>query len=308
MELGGKNLHEYIKEVYTGQPQQYLSPSEVWRIMGQISSGLNFMHKNGLIHRDLKPANGMFLGLPYVNKVIQSLTNPDIWKLTDFGITSKGTSKNPIQTQIGRGTVIYMPPEMLAEDNARTYTNRADVWSLGLILYELFTGRRAFTHCSLVVQYYESRSQPAPAVGLHDNPHLSALLRRMREDEQQCYFDMWRSVQRMSDIDRGLLAKGDTTPEFRLSEINSLLRSMLSRKPRDRPPMRQLALYFAANRLRTLMENDRVNLFRNRTLTVTGVRDPDHGNIDKWDISGDTTEQRFFPLAISHKIGGLSLS
>jgi len=68
-----------------------------------------------------------------------------IWKVADFGITTPGTSKNLIATNEKRGTLHYLAPELIAaQPGVPSYTNKVDIWSLGAILYELFTRRRAF--------------------------------------------------------------------------------------------------------------------------------------------------------------------
>jgi len=78
---------------------------------------------------------------------IESTTVPyiPIWKVADFGITTAGTSKSLIATDNKRGTVHYLAPEIiLAQPGVPSYTNKVDIWSLGAILYELWTGKRAF--------------------------------------------------------------------------------------------------------------------------------------------------------------------
>ena len=92
----------------------------------QICAGLAAAHAQGILHRDLKPANVMLDGRGRV-------------RLTDFGLAS-------LATDIGRGDVTsgtpaYMAPEQLA---GREVTVRSDIYALGLVLYELFTGRATF--------------------------------------------------------------------------------------------------------------------------------------------------------------------
>jgi tetratricopeptide (TPR) repeat protein len=64
------------------------------------------------------------------------------WKLIDFGICSQATSMRDHTTSLARGTASYRAPEVLSED--ATYTNKVDIWSLGCILHELLTGKKAF--------------------------------------------------------------------------------------------------------------------------------------------------------------------
>ncbi|GMV22628.1 MAG: hypothetical protein AMXMBFR57_25770 [Acidimicrobiia bacterium] len=89
----------------------------------QICAGLGAAHAKGIIHRDLKPANVMLDGEGQA-------------RLMDFGLASLGTT-----TDVRSGTPAYMAPEQLS---GTAVTPLSDIYALGLVLYELFTGRRAF--------------------------------------------------------------------------------------------------------------------------------------------------------------------
>lgn len=67
------------------------------------------------------------------------------WKIADFGLTSEGSSEHSIVTKMGGGTIGYYAPEIaLCEEQEIRFTNRADIWALGCIIYELATGTKAF--------------------------------------------------------------------------------------------------------------------------------------------------------------------
>lgn len=100
----------------------------------QISAGLAAAHDRGVIHRDLKPANIM-------------LDKNGQVRLMDFGLAAAGTADD-----IRAGTPAYMAPEQLL---GREVTQKSDIFALGLVLYELFTGKRVFdarTIADLVTQ------------------------------------------------------------------------------------------------------------------------------------------------------------
>lgn len=93
----------------------------------QLCSALAAVHDQGLLHRDLKPANVMLDGRGKV-------------RLTDFGLAA--ASQDLSVSDVRSGTPLYQAPEQRA---GREVTVRSDLYSLGLVLYELFTGRRPFT-------------------------------------------------------------------------------------------------------------------------------------------------------------------
>jgi serine/threonine protein kinase len=79
------------------------------------------------------------------------------WKLTDFGISTAGTSRTLQVTENGRGTERYCAPEiLLSQSSTPSYTNKVDIWGLGTILYELCTLRTAFTSAYQVIQYFST--------------------------------------------------------------------------------------------------------------------------------------------------------
>ncbi|MDQ1728804.1 MAG: eukaryotic-like serine/threonine-protein kinase [Pyrinomonadaceae bacterium] len=97
----------------------------------QICAGLNAAHDVGVLHRDLKPANIMIDGDGNA-------------RITDFGLA--GLAEEFAEDELAAGTPAYMAPEQL---NGEPFTVRSDIYSLGLLLYELFTSRKAFAAATL---------------------------------------------------------------------------------------------------------------------------------------------------------------
>jgi len=95
-------------------------------IAGHLCAGLAAAHDKGVLHRGLKPANIMIDGR---GQVI----------ITDFGLTALAATAH--EGDIRSGTPAYMAPEQIA---GREVTARSDLYSLGVVLYEMFTGKRAF--------------------------------------------------------------------------------------------------------------------------------------------------------------------
>ena len=126
MELvDGENLASLLRRI--GR----LPPDKALEIARQLCAGLAAAHEKGVLHRDLKPANVMLDGQGNV-------------RITDFGLA--GLAESLRHGDVRSGTPCYMSPEQL---QGREVTVRSDIYSLGLVLYELYTGRRAFEGKSL---------------------------------------------------------------------------------------------------------------------------------------------------------------
>ncbi len=115
-------------------------------IARQLCAGLAAVHERGLLHRDLKPANVMLDGRGRV-------------RLTDFGLAGEVRHADGAGGREVAGTPAYMAPELLRGGPA---TVHSDLYALGLVLYEVFTGKRAFEAASIVeLREKQERSQPA---------------------------------------------------------------------------------------------------------------------------------------------------
>jgi serine/threonine protein kinase/RNase P subunit RPR2 len=129
----------------TGQP---LPLSEIDRLFGQLADALSYAHSMGVIHRDLKPANAL----------IDSRGN---LFLTDFGIAKilEDASPRLTQTDAIMGTPAYISPE---QAQAQKVDQRSDIYSLGIILYEMVTGRVPFTADTPLAVILKHVSNPLP--------------------------------------------------------------------------------------------------------------------------------------------------
>jgi Serine/threonine protein kinase len=113
----------------------------------QICDALQFAHDQGIVHRDIKPAN------------IFITRNREI-KVADFGIARvMATSKT--QTGVVMGTPSYMSPEQIA---GKKVDGRSDLFSLGVVLYELIAGERPFNGDSIATLMYNITSSAPPSI------------------------------------------------------------------------------------------------------------------------------------------------
>src|SRR5437762_5243701 len=145
-----------------------LSPDKATEIARQICAGLAAAHERGVIHRDLKPANIMLDGAGKI-------------RITDFGLAGIAAS---IQGEEARaGTPAYMAPEQLA---GKQVTTRSDIYSLGLVLYEILTGQRAFEASTLreLVRLRESGTITHPSTLVRDlDPLIERVILRCLESD-----------------------------------------------------------------------------------------------------------------------------
>ena len=113
---------------------QALPENEIIELAIQITSGLEGAHDRGIVHRDLKPANIAVTANGYA-------------KILDFGLArwlrpvEEGTTEVMSDSQAGAGTLPYMPPEQLKGEQV---DGRADIYTVGAVLYEMATGRKVF--------------------------------------------------------------------------------------------------------------------------------------------------------------------
>jgi serine/threonine protein kinase len=116
------------------------------RIMEQVCSALQFAHDHSVVHRDIKPANIM-------------LTNGDFVKITDFG-TAKIMQYGASQQTSAMGTPGYMSPEQI---KGKAVDGRTDIFSLGVMLYEMTTGQKPFRGQDIAtILYHILNEDPVP--------------------------------------------------------------------------------------------------------------------------------------------------
>ena len=135
-------------------------------ILLQVAAGLAYAHQQGVVHRDVKPANVRILDDGHV-------------KIMDFGIAKLLTAEHQLtQTGMAMGTAGYLPPEQI---RGEAIDSRADIFSFGVLAYELMTYRRPFTGDDLSsILYRIAHEEPAPITELWPEcpPRLAATIGR----------------------------------------------------------------------------------------------------------------------------------
>ncbi len=159
--VDGEDLDSLLRRI--GRP----SRDKAIEIARQLCAGVAAAHQVGVLHRDLKPGNVMLDGRGRV-------------RITDFGLA--GLAKDLERAGI-EGTPAYMAPEQLA---GRGVTTRSDVYSLGLVLYELFTGKRAHAGRTLDELRHEHEHGSVTSASSHVqdlDPAIERVLERCLEKD-----------------------------------------------------------------------------------------------------------------------------
>ncbi|MEB4614911.1 Stk1 family PASTA domain-containing Ser/Thr kinase [Leucobacter sp. M11] len=153
----GKNVRQILSE---GE----LSQTESCRIMDSVLTALEYSHRAGIVHRDIKPANIM-------------ITKTGQVKVMDFGIARavSETSSTVAQTTAILGTAAYFSPE---QAKGETVDARTDLYSAGVVLFEMLTGGVPFRGDSAVAVAYQHVSE-RPVPPSDRNPEVSAALDRV---------------------------------------------------------------------------------------------------------------------------------
>ena len=152
--IDGEDLSSLVRRI--GR----LPQDKAIEVSRQICAGLAAAHERGVVHRDLKPANVMLDGAGKA-------------RITDFGLA--GIAANIQGAEVRAGTPAYMAPEQLA---GKEVTVKSDIFSLGLVMYEILTGRRAYDAVTLpeLMKSREEGTIPNPSTIVKD---LDPLLERV---------------------------------------------------------------------------------------------------------------------------------
>ncbi|MDG3133045.1 Stk1 family PASTA domain-containing Ser/Thr kinase [Streptococcus suis] len=140
--VDGLDLKRYIKE------HAPLSNDVAVRIMGQILLAMRMAHTRGIVHRDLKPQNVI-------------LTSSGIAKVTDFGIAVAFAETSLTQTNSMLGSVHYLSPEQARGSKA---TIQSDIYAMGVMLFEMLTGRIPYDGDSAVTIALQHFQKPLPSI------------------------------------------------------------------------------------------------------------------------------------------------
>ena len=165
-------------------------------IIAQVCDALEYAHTHDIIHRDIKPANIMLLGDGSI-------------KVTDFGI-ARATTSTKTRTGIIKGTPYYMSPE---QTKGLKLSGRSDIFSLGVVFYQLLTGKLPFDGENMAAIMYQITSvNPTPPIEYRpdiNKPILTVLNKALVKDHDKRYAharDMGKHIrmiiEKMSEVEK----------------------------------------------------------------------------------------------------------
>ena len=183
--IEGQTLKSYISKLKSGSGIPFMKATE-W--MTTIANGLKAAHDKNIVHRDIKSENIM-------------IAPGDQLKIMDFGLAKLKGSTGLTKTGTSLGTLSYMSPEQAQGLNA---DQRSDIWSLGVVFYEMLTGETLFKaeHEAALLYLIVNEEPPAPSLLDRKIPHqVDNVVKKMLEkDPNKRYQNLDELISVLSDI------------------------------------------------------------------------------------------------------------
>jgi serine/threonine-protein kinase PpkA len=222
-DVGNEGQFYYIAMDYLPSPscadqikKQAISNHQALRITRDIAGALDYLHSKGLAHCDVKPDNILF-------------RHDGAGVLTDFGIATRiDTGKNPASRAIA-GTPYYMSPEQF---QAKHIDGRTDIYSLGIVLYEMLTGSVPFLGKEAVNVAVKHISTQVPDLPEHLIPYRSLLLKMLAKKPESRYQsgqELIEAIDKLTqNLNSGIERQSGLSTESTIIQVFSLKETLLA--------------------------------------------------------------------------------
>lgn len=187
--LAGSSLAVYLRQLHDAGGR--LPYSQVTRLLAALASALDYAHRQGVIHRDVKPGNVLLHAKSEEIQINTDLPEDAEPILTDFGLVRIAHSASQTTSGAVTGTPAYMSPE---QASGNPVDSRTDVYSLGIVLYEMLAGRVPFEADSTIAVLLMQIQQPPPPIsGIH--PAIQKVIDRALEKDPNKRYQTCRELQ-----------------------------------------------------------------------------------------------------------------
>lgn len=157
--LKGPPLATYLRNIHKQNGR--IPVAQIARIFKTLTASLDYAHENGVIHRDIKPGNIMLHGKADEIPLDVPLSDDVEVILTDFGLVRIANTASQTASGLVSGTPAYMSPEQARGDQV---DHRTDIYSLGIVLYEMLAGQVPFDADSTLSVIYKQINDPPPPI------------------------------------------------------------------------------------------------------------------------------------------------
>jgi len=223
--LKGPTLANYLRRMH--ERHERIPPHQVARLLKGLTAALDYAHEQGVIHRDIKPGNILLNSRADEISFDKPLTNDVEAILTDFGLVRIVDATSQTASGMVSGTPMYMSPEQARGDKT---DHRTDIYSLGVVLYEMLAGRVPFeADSTMTILHMQINSPPPPIPGVP--AAVQAVMNRALTKNPEERYQTSREMAVDFYLAIGMTAQAETIREALPEHIVTAAPALIKEKP-----------------------------------------------------------------------------
>jgi serine/threonine-protein kinase len=220
--INGPSLSVYLRSLHERKGRMPLGM--IRRIFPLLASAVDYAHSQGLVHRDIKPGNILLQSRSRPIELGTELPSDVEPLLADFGLVRVLDAPNQTSSGVITGTPAYMSPE---QARGLSTDHRTDVYSLGVLLYELLSGALPFDgDTALVIIQKIIHEPPAPLANV--SPEIQAVMDRALEKDASRRYQSAGELSNAFLAALGIISEANTLPPLVLPELRELREERIS--------------------------------------------------------------------------------